>query len=843
MRALRLWRQTQADSRSGSPVLAQRFMSDAFASISIDAIAKRAQRFARSLDVLVVIGLVTSFALVLRAGHPILEGLDLALARRGRAPVAMLWLDVTDVSAKPPAYLRIAEHSILFGSRVSEPAGTLISVRGLPLRAGVGLVLTNGQQSVDFEQSADGELVAHWTLNQSERLKIAARFGPSRIEQDEEVVIDAEPDELPQVTLENEGQTVRLGRIHRVELNYRAYDDHGLRQIDLVLKSVDREDRRTLMRLDGQQRQQVGAHALSATDELLKGLRLPTQVRIEARDDNSLAANNWGHSGWIRLEPLMPGQPEAERIQVLQRLRNRMLEWLAVERGYQAGAGRPPAAAKKDSALEALTQSLSLGQDFWHWPTHVELLLNALREQLTRPAKQGGQATMVEQATLALDSLEIDLAERDARLVSSALAELADDVVLGARQAGGTEFRDRGERRVNEAVVLLTEGARSLGTLGRLGLDLANIVRATVTRIERARDAHDYTHVQLAAEYLAARLRRPQPSAGSSASGGVESASGSTPGAPRLRPTVSNAHQRIERLLIELQQLRQEHRSNLELLERTLKATESEALQQVPSAENRERADRLRALAEKIPYLGAEPDSALSSQVVAREQTLGAAEALRREQTSDAFERVRVARDAIREAFLRASREDRAGGIDEKNLRQLDEELANQSRSLEQLLQSVRKQTGHRAAQQLHDQVGNERQLAGRARALVEREQRGDSVIPEALRHDLGRAAEFMDGASDALEKSDATAALDQEQRAQALLDRFDSQQRNRPAEANRDDARGKVAPITNQGAVTPTGDPEAAARFRSRVQNGLNTQTPGALGTAIRRYAEGLLR
>jgi len=376
-----------------------------------------------------------------------------------------------------------------------------------------------------------------------------------------------------------------------------------------------------------------------------------------------------------------------------------------------------------------------------------------------------------------------------------------------------------------------------------LGADLASIVRAALGRIERARDAHDYTHVQLAAEYLATRLRRPEPSAGSLSTGGVESAATDAQGAARGRPLASNAHQRIERLLLELQQLRQEHRSGLELLERTLKTAEADALQDASSAESRERAAHLRQIAEALPNTGAEPDSAQSSQVVAREQALGAAEAMLHQRSGDALERVRIARDAISEAMLRAAREGRVSGIEQETLRKLDEELASQARSLEQTEQRAQAQIGRLAAQQLRDQVGNERQLAIRARGLAQREQHGDAVVPEALRNDLGRAAELMERASGDLERSDGTQALDHEKMAQALLERFDAQPGNRSTESARDDAQGKNSPATNQGSVTPTGEPELAARFRARVQKGLSAGAPGELGSAVRRYAEGLLR
>jgi hypothetical protein len=842
LRALRLLAQTQEVTCSASTALAERYVQNSLERISTDAIERRARRHARLMDTGVIVALLATLVLVSKAGHRVLEGLDVALARSGSAPIAMPWLDVTGVSVQPPAYLRLAEHSILFGSRLSEPTGSLISVRGLPLQAGRELVLTNGQQSVEFTETAEGEVVAHWTLLQSGRLKIAARFGSILIEQDDSILIDAEPDDPPEVNLENEGQTVQLGHTPRVELKYQAFDDHGLRQIEVVLKAADREERRTLMRLDGQQREQGGAYALRAGDPFLKEVHLPTLVRVEARDDNNLVASNWGHSGWLKLEPTMPGQPEAERIEELQRVRTRLVEWLAAYRmaGRKTGDEDHLLAEHRERVLTTLTQTLATQHDQWNWPSHVELLGRALLEKLARlPVKGGLAQPQLEQATLALDSLVFDLAQRDARAVCGALAELADEAALGARQANSTEFRDRGDRRVNDALLMLGGGGRSLAVLGPLGADLASIVRATLLRIERAREAHDYTHVQLAAEYLATRLRRPEPSAGSLSTSGVESA----PGDARPRPSASNAHQRIERLLLELEQLRQEHRSGLELLERTLKTAEADASQDASSTESRDRAAHLRQIAEGLPNFGAEPDSAQSSQVVAREQALGAAEAMLHQRSGDALDRVHIARDAISEAMLRAAREGTVGGIDQETLRKLDEELASQARSLEHTEQRTQAQIGRMAAQQLREQVGTERQLALRARSLAQREQRGDTVIPEILRHDLGRAAALMERASGELERSDGTQALDHEKAAQALIDHFEAQPSNRSTDGARDDAQGKNSPATNQGTVTPTGDPELAARFRARVQKGLSPGASGELGSAVRRYAEGLLR
>jgi hypothetical protein len=133
--------------------------------------------------------------------------------------------------------------------------------------------------------------------------------------------------------------------------------------------------------------------------------------------------------------------------------------------------------------------------------------------------------------------------------------------------------------------------------------------------------------------------------------------------------------------------------------------------------------------------------------------------------------------------------------------------------------------------------------LAARAHALATREKGKDAVLPESMRHDLDRASGFMDDASESLSLGDGDLAYRQEQKAQALLDQFDEKHNNPSGREGDDPAHGKGSPSTDKGTVTPTGDPQAAAAFRRRVQQGLGQDLPGDLGSTIRRYAEGLLR
>ena len=847
LRAVRMQERSLRDEYSGSPVLAQNYVERSFSNVSMQKIESRGRRRGQIFDAIVFAGLLASGTLAVTDGHHILEGCNVALARHARAPIPMFWLSVDSVSAQPPAYLRMSEHSLLFGSRVAEPLGTRLWFRGVPIHSGVTLILTSGTDAVEFEPSADGELVARWTVNRSERLRVAARLGQVTIEQGDELIIDAETDTPPTVELDNTSRTVRLSQVDRVELFYRAKDDHGLRQIDLVMRSSDREERRPLMRLDGQHREQQGSHALSVTDPFLHNAQLPVQLRIEARDDNTLTENNWGHSDWLILDPPSPGEVENARLTLLDSIRGALIDWLAPEivRDKDPTNSPPVDVELGRRAIHELDLALAEGHGAWDWPAPFELLLRAQQEKLKLIVQSRTSSVQtIERATLSVDAAVHSLAERDAQTVAHYLAELADDIARGARQVSSSEKKAAGIRRVDEAAHVLFSGGQQLAILGNLGADLSGIVRATLSRIGRARSAEDFTHVELAAEYLSARLRRPLPSAGATQASGVEAGVGGKGRTSRTQPSASDADVHIERLLLELQQLKEEHKSGLDLLERTLKGAEADAQLEESRSSAKQRAEGLRHLAEHLPNLGAEPESARSSEVVAREQTLGMAESIARRAFEDALKRGRAARDAANEALIRAAREPDHSKVDEKTLRSLSAELDAQSQYLEQALQRARLQADRTATGQLRDQVDKERQLAKRARVLANREKRSDAVIPDSMRLALDRASGLMDQASDSLQHSDGDRALDHEQRAQALLDQFDEKPNHGSSGRDGDvSARDKGASHTEQGTITPTGDPQAAAAFRRRVQQGLSQEVQGELGSTIRRYAEGLLR
>src|SRR4029453_6179730 len=99
---------------------------------------------------------------------------------------------------------------------------------------------------VPFVNDGEGGVVAHYDVADDAQLVVAARFGDVLITEPEMRHVIAVHYEAPRVVLEDAPKSFKLSELERLELRWKAADDHGLTQIDLVLRSGTREERRTL---------------------------------------------------------------------------------------------------------------------------------------------------------------------------------------------------------------------------------------------------------------------------------------------------------------------------------------------------------------------------------------------------------------------------------------------------------------------------------------------------------------------------------------------------------------------------------------------------------------------
>ena len=284
-------------------------------------------------------------------------------------------------------------------------------------------------------------------------------------------------DGAPEVSLEGAPKTVELKTLESLELSYEASDDNGLKQLDVVMRAGDREDRRVLARLDGATTFERGNHVLSPRDPFLRRMYLPVHVTIEARDNDPVAGPKWGRSAAITLIPPVVGEPEALRYAALADAHGALLDYLAwqSERSSKKDAERP-AREESDHARRA-ADTVRKAADKTYGGLGVPAGLRAfilgqmrVLERSLRPGESRIRRT--EDVVLALDAVLRMLSTKDAQSVAKRLADVVEEIADGARQARETEQSAAGLARLDAALSASRDGAGRLLVLGMLGKDL-----------------------------------------------------------------------------------------------------------------------------------------------------------------------------------------------------------------------------------------------------------------------------------------------------------------------------------------------------------------------------------
>ena len=853
LRAAALAEQAVRDPKVGSSELAQLHFQRQLDRAPLSAVEAAGARHARLLR-WVALGLVLIAALgVGRDPNRVLEGLDVLVARRGVAPVPMAWLDLVSVTVQPPAYLHLQDRSIFPGLGSAEARGSAVTVRGVPIAEGRHLVLTDGKREVPFVADGSDGVVARYVLNENAELRIAARFGQVLIREAEGVALEAVQDQVPIVELEGAPERIELRDFDRRELRYEAHDDHGLREIDLVLRAGGREDRRPLTRLDGETKLTRGAYAIESSEPFLKRTFLPVEVRIEARDDDASAGVKWGKSQAFTLLPVPVGEPEAARYAALRAVRDSLTDLLASELSPDLAlkdVERRKADSARTKAIAAELRAMSTQR------------FSGLSLPPAQRAFLGGQARVLERALptpasamrrtedvlLAIDAALRGLGNRDAVTVAKRLGDAAEEAAEGAKQALESERRQAGLLRLNQALAVLGPGARHLVTLGPLGRDVGSVAEGEIRRITRAQDSGNLLATELAARHLAARLRRPSPSFSTAGGGGVESGAGSQSGD---ESHASDADKKFDELVGELERLANEHQQELERVERNLADAEKAVDLNDLKQEAAQRANELRQKTAPLPQFGESPNSARAAAALGREHAQSMAQSLARLALKDAVESGRHARSELADAAKRSKNANAFEAIDEAALDEARAELDRALAWAEQSLSRAEKSAAEKAQAGLQDSSGRERALSDRAANLAGRGNHGEIALPEDLADALGKAEGLMRDAAKELGAGHGEQGLSLQRDAQRLLEQTNSGQSGsgdsdgkdqEPEQSPKDSSSSKGKQMRTEADV-PRAEGGLADDFRRRVLEGLSKQQSGRLSDAVRRYAEGLLQ
>lgn len=843
-RALSLLDRTERAPGEGSAALARLHFERVVEAVAPErvaiAAARRVRRY-RWASLVLAVGVLGAF--LLGALH-IVEGLNVLAAREGRAPLAMLWLDRRRIVAKPPGYLRAPSRTIGAIPFTQLPRGTELTFRGRPRHPGRPLVVSDGQKELPFVSDGAGGVVAHYTVEREATLFVAARFGDVLIPEPDTLRVVALPDQAPRVVLQGAPSTLRLSEVDRLELRWMASDDHGLKQVDLVLRSGHREERRTLASLDGETTFEQGGHVLTPRDPFLRTLYLPAEITIEARDGDPVDGSKWGKSQPIVAVPPAVGEPEALRYRALVLARDRFVDALAL---VPPGDGRltREERAHVEQALERAAEEMRRVVAGTYGglvvPSGVQtFLLGRLRGLTAAVARQGPSETALGGVVLAIDSLLASLSQREAREVAKVLGEVAEEAAFAAELAGSPEGNRAGLERLDKAIVAIEQGAHQLLELGLLGNDLGLVALGDLGRVQRARERGDLFHTERAARHLAERLRRPEPSFGamSSSSGGVEAGAARNQGEPSESP--SDADQHFDELARDIAQLAQQHAEAVEQVDRTLSEASSGGGDQSLKQEAARRAQAIRDAIEGLPMPGASPGSSEAALAMGREQAAAMARQLENLDLAAAARAGRAARDALADA--------QRGGVFEPDLpdgaEAAREAVSQQLDWVEQAQRAAEQRAREATRAPLEQAAELESELARVARALAERGEQASTPLPEEVTERLRRAEQVMQDASRNLGAGDGPEGLRLQREAQRLLEQADRGATTDPAEEGGqqggEDVEGEGGGFGGQ--VPEAEQKSRAEEFRKRVLKNLGDNR-GQMAPAVKRYAEGLLR
>ncbi len=852
--------------------LARLHVGRALAQLPSAPILESGARLATRVSAAAAIVGLCALGLVATRPWSVLEGADVLLARAGVAPVAMTWLDHVELTARPPEYLHEAELHEIAMTALALPFGTSISVRGEPQHAGRSLLLSDGTSEVPFVEDGAGAVVARWSLAQSGTLRVVARFGDVVIPQSDVLPLTSVPDEAPVVRLESAPRQVRLvDEVDDIPIKYSASDDHGLREVHLVLRCGTREERRVLTRLDGETRTDAGGQILKLRDPFLRKNHAPVEVTVEAKDNDPLNGPKWGASEAITIVPPDVGEPEARRLDALRRFRDAMVDTLAWRLGSDvpaSGSERKTFLADEkqrtddDERLLDRTLSETYGGVRIQARTRAMLLAQrmttrkALDAELRAPGA-GSHADVVkatERAVLVVDAIIRGLGVRDSRDSARQLADVADDLAAGANglqsaaeDATSQNARSRNAERMDVSASVLGAGGRIMTRLGGLGRDLGEIIDADLPRVRRARDASDFAHAELAARDLAARLRQPDPSFGAKGSGGRaggESGGGrGTPGDDEQPP--DDVEQAFDEAASDLERLSSDHAGEMNKMEQALAGATSDEERNQMREEAKRHAEAIRDAVRSLPAVGMGSDSWTSKGAAARELAEQTARSLEQGRTEEASQSGRSALGSLDDAkrlLAGGGAGGDPGGQGERRVDEARRKLESESRWMAEELRQLRKRAAERARAEL-DQGGDEEgQLADRARELGHKGRDKGSLPQQAIEsiEDAERAARQ---AADALKQGDADRGLDRQREAQRDLEAAREQLQGE------DDGAGSPSPGGAEGKrpspdhVDVPNDYKGPEEFRRRVVRGLGQAASGSLRDAVQRYAEGLLR
>jgi len=332
VRALSTWvRLSKSSTRGGeSPELARLHVDRVFEPFTPSEVVRSLKEARRRRFWLVLVLACVFATFILTRALALIEGAGVLFAQRGVAPFPVAYITSIQVAAEWPSYLDGTGKKRGLSPRLATvPQGSEVEIRVVPFVLDRDLILTDGINEQPLLSDGKGGLVARWKAEDPSGLRVAARFGDVLVFDAHETQVAPLHDRAPAVLLSGAPKELKLVDLESLELSFSAADDHGLTQIDLVLRSGQRESRSELASLDGRQKSYRGGHRLTREHPLLRRAFLPVRVTVEARDNNVATGPSWGESASYLLLPPPLGDEVAIRHVALREFRSKVATYLA----------------------------------------------------------------------------------------------------------------------------------------------------------------------------------------------------------------------------------------------------------------------------------------------------------------------------------------------------------------------------------------------------------------------------------------------------------------------------------------------------------------------------------
>lgn len=808
--------------------------------------------------VLATIGLfVVSVAAGIAAWDPLrlVEGIDVALSRKNVAPFPLVYLDEVDLLSSPPAYLQEEDETLDAFDEAEVPSGATISVRGKRLRDDRELVLTDGRRRVSFVEDGSGLVVARWSMrDEPATLRIAARLGDTLVYQHEALEVAVIPDLAPKVTLKDAPRTVKLVDVPSVSLVWEAKDDHGLREVALVLRSGDKEEKRSLVRPALGTKVARGGHELSQNDPFIKKALVPVEVTIEARDNDDVVGNKWGKSPAIVLLSPDIGEQEAARYAALQEALGVLVDLTAAREIARSEEKLGPKAApaeerlRQDKAVRLVEDALAKEFGALKLRGNARRIARGQLRQLekaladyekapTKP-KYDELVSTSERVVLAFDSALQGLGRTDAVSVAKRLGTVAEGVAKAAREAQTGGDRKSIDHRIQVSIDVLGRGGKHLAKLGELGGDLGDVTRGGVARIQRTFDGREDPRTAFAATDLAERLKRASASISGGGKPGVEGGGGGDGEQSAEGGDASEADSEAEQGGKGLDELIREHQQKIGEIADLMRGATTEEERERLSQMAKEQAERMREAVKDLPPRVDQGGDAARSAAEGRKLAESGAGAL---EQGDFEEAERSVEDAAK--ALQKSEELGQNLVDEdiaREARRARSKLEDALDTLRNMQKELAKNAGERAKPGLEKAAGDEARLAERAKQLAERGAGGDGAMPDKMLESLKEAEAAMRRAEQAFRESNTKQGAEEQRVAQRHLELARENDGNEDGQSDDDGDSGRMAQNAEVPGKDKHRDPEA---FRKRVTDGMSKPADARLREAIRKYTEGLIK